>query len=128
MNIKLLITILILLPTLAKATPPNNLLLNYDVELQKLDITANHPSERLERHFIRRVVVTKNSKDTQEFYFVRQVTPGQFKATLDYKTEPGDHLDVKLSCMQGGSAEVSLDIPKSEDIKTQIVPSKSKVL
>ena len=99
------------------ATPPTHIQLSYDIEAQKLYIEANHPSDKLDKHYIHKVVVVKNSQEAQEFYFTRQGEPAKFVTNLDYKADAGDHLDVQLFCIQGGKAQSSLDISKPEEKK-----------
>lgn len=99
------------------ATPPTHIQLSYDLDAQKLHIEVNHPSDRLDKHYIHKVVVVKNSQAAQEFYFTRQGEPAKFIANLDYKADAGDHLDVQFFCIQGGTAQSSLDIQKPEEKK-----------
>jgi hypothetical protein len=93
----------------AWTAPATNLQLNYDSK--KIDIDADHPSDRLDRNFIQKVVVTRNSKDKQIFYFTHQTSASKFITTLDYAASPGDHLDIELYSSEGGLTQSSIDVP-----------------
>jgi hypothetical protein len=80
-----------------------------------IEIEANHPSQRLDRHYIKKVVVTRNLKEKQYFYFPRQSSSNKFIANLAYKAAPGDYLELEFFCSQGGVALGKLNIP--QDIK-----------
>ena len=101
----------------AWATPATNLQLAYDLSKQAISIDSDHPSDRLDRHYIQRIVVIKNSQEKQYFYFPRQTSANKFITQLDYKAIPGDHLDITLYCSQGGVTQGSIDIVKSEEEK-----------
>ena len=56
------------------ANPPQNIQVGYDLSTQTIHIEADHPTDRMERYFVRRVVVIKNNDQTQDFYFPRQMS------------------------------------------------------
>jgi hypothetical protein len=93
----------------AWGAPATNLQLSHD--LQKINIEADHPSDRLDRNFIQKVVVIRNSKDKQYFYFSHQTRADKFVTALDYVTNPGDHLDIELYSSEGGITKGSMDLP-----------------
>ncbi|MBI3601583.1 MAG: hypothetical protein HY209_01630 [Candidatus Omnitrophica bacterium] len=103
--------------SLVGAAPASNIQLSYDTDKQTLHVEADHPTDRLDRYFIRRVVVTKNPQESQEFYFSRQTSPAKFIADLDYPANPGDHLEVQLFASEGGTTQGSLDVIKAEQAK-----------
>jgi|GEM_PF-6348318 len=97
--------------SLAWCGPAFNVQLGYDVNKHILHIDADHPTDRLDRYFIQKVVVIKNSGETQDFYFSRQTRPDKFLVDLNYTASVGDHLDVKLYSSEGGIGQGSFDIP-----------------
>lgn len=99
------------------AEPATNMQLIYNVDTQTLHIEANHPTDRLDRYFIRKVVVTKNSKETQDFQFFRQSRADKFIENLTYKAGPDDRLDVELFSSNGGTVKESLVILRTESNK-----------
>ena len=106
---------LIVINSLLWAAPATNLQITYDKEKQTLHIDANHPSDRLEKYFIQRVELIKNSGETEIFPFHRQTRPDKFIVDLNYSLEDLDHLDVKLFSSEGGLVQGSVDIPKSKE-------------
>ncbi len=116
MNIKKYIissVLIVLISSFAWATPATHVQLKYDLDTHMLHIDADHPTDRLDRYFVQRVVITKNSQETQDFNFPRQTRPDKFIADLDYKASPGDHLDAELFSSDGGVGKGNLDIPMS---------------
>ena len=94
------------------AVPATNVRLNYNLDTQILHVEADHPTDRLDRYYIRSVVVTTNSKESKNFYFPRQISPSKFMADLNFIAKGGDHLDIQIFSSEGGMATASLDISK----------------
>ncbi len=109
------------------AAPATNMQLTYDIDKQVLHVEADHPTDRPERYFIQRAVVTKDSQESQEFYFPRQTSPAKFIADLEYPANPGNHLDVKLFSSEGGTAQGSLDVMRTEQKKEKDSDEKKTV-
>lgn len=76
-----------------------------------LFLESEHPSSRLDRHYIKKVKVIRNVKDAREFYFTRQQKLSGFDAVLAVEVLPGDVLDVELYCSQGGISKERLEFP-----------------
>ena len=106
--------ILNLVISYAGASPANNLQLAYDIDKQAIHIDANHPSDRLDRYYVSQVIITKNSKEKQYFYFSRQRSANKFVEDVDCQAQAGDHLDIELHSSEGGIAQGSIDVPKPE--------------
>jgi hypothetical protein len=100
------------------ATPVTHLQLGYNIDTHTLYIEGDHPTDR-DRHFIQRVLVTKNSKEKKDFYFSHQSRADKFIAEINYTAIEGDHLDVEVYCSQGGVAQEGIDI-KAPTLKKEI--------
>ena len=99
------------------ATPARNVVLTYNDNLKKLSVKADHQTDRMDRYFVKRVVVQSNMQEEKSFFYNRQSSPTDFNADLDYTASPGEHLDVSLYSSEGGMVTASLDIPKAEVTK-----------
>ena len=100
--------------TLARATPPTDIKLEYDTVTKALKITAAHISQSLNKHYIHRAVVTVNGKEPQTFYFTRQTKPDMFEESITLDLQSGDHVHVELTCIKGGVGEANLDAPAAD--------------
>lgn len=107
------------------AAPATNVELTYNLETQTLHIDANHPTDRMDRYYIQRVVVSANSASEQTFSFPRQTSPAKFSADLSYSANGGDHIDVKIYSSEGGLAIASLDITRPPEQKKDSNESKT---
>ncbi|MBF0490198.1 MAG: hypothetical protein HQL15_06195 [Candidatus Omnitrophica bacterium] len=114
MKIVLCLMIFVLNSAFVLAAPATNIYLSYDVSTQLLHVEANHPSDRLERYYIQRVVVTCKDGNSQEFTFSRQSRPDKFVADLEFLAQPGDRCDVVLFASDGGRSQAVLEIPESK--------------
>jgi hypothetical protein len=110
-KILVLWSILVIRVSLVLAVPATNIRLSYDMDTSLIHVEADHPTDRMERYFIRRVVVIKNKKDAKDFYFTRQTKPDGISIDLNYQVEPGDHIEVQLYSTEGGIAQESFDVP-----------------
>lgn len=93
----------------AQASPVTGLSVTYR-DGQVL-IKALHPSVRLERHYIKKVVITRNKTDHKDFFFTRQADPARFESALSVEAKTGDVLDIELYCSQGGVSKERLELP-----------------
>lgn len=91
--------------------PATQIQVSYDSQAEMLHVQADHPTDRLDRYYIRRVLVRNAVGQEQSFDFTRQNAPGRFIADLQYKAEAGEHLDLELYSSEGGKASVGLNIP-----------------
>ncbi len=98
----------------AYAAPVTNLQISYDAKEKKLHLEGSHPSERLDRHYIRQAMVSVNGRAVQYFVFPRQHFAGKFSEDLALELQPEDELDVKLICSQGGLTKAHFQVPLPE--------------
>jgi hypothetical protein len=112
-NLLIFVVLVFFAPALASATPPLNTVIKYDAATETLHVEASHPSDKLDKHFIRRMHVDIAGK-AEDFTFTRQRLAAGFQEDVKVKANPGDHIEVKLFCSQGGTVVGSLDIPPEE--------------
>ncbi len=93
------------------ATPPREIKLSYDKEGQILHVEAQHPSDRLERHYLRRLVVTQNGKEVQVLNYPRQVLAWGFSNDVVLAAQENDVIKVELFCSQGGNGSGEIILP-----------------
>lgn len=98
----------------AWSTPPESLVVEYDLSTGALVIYGSHPTQDRLEHFIRRAVVVRNDDEPQKFYVTRQDSANGFKFNFPFKAEGGDQLQVEVFCSQGGSKTAAIQIPKAE--------------
>lgn len=112
---EVLILIGVMCPSLLWATPAKNMQLQYDIATKELTIQADHVSDRLEKHYIRKLVIKLNGEEVETKYFPRQQSPAGFsyRAALDAKMK--DMISVELFCSQGGQANGEYVIPEKVD-------------
>ena len=99
-------------PVLSFATPPGDLLLTYDLEKGTITAQGPHPTQEPTEHYIRRFEISRNNEAPKTFYFPKQRSAPEFKETVAFDFKPGDFIYVKVSCSQGGSKELGLQIPE----------------
>ena len=102
----------------AMATPPLSIELTYDISLSALHVNAPHTSSRLEKHYLRKMVVSLNGVEQAPLYYHRQASPIGFTADVAMKAKAGDRISVELSCSEGGvkSGDVVVK-PLAKDLK-----------
>ena len=105
---------LMFMAPLAMATPPTEILLSYDKEKEVLHVEATHVSNKPEKHYLRKFIVSLNGNPQPEIYFHRQVDPAKFVTDIPLKAKEGDVIAVEISCSQGGVKTEELTIPVEE--------------
>ena len=103
------VVMVIFLP-LAYATPPTQIDLTYDLDKGNLHIEAKHPTDNLNKHYLRRLVVYKNDIQEQEFSYIRQTLPSKLVEDVAITAKIGDVLAVELFCKDGGSKKELLTV------------------
>ena len=95
------------------AAPPSAMTLSYDTVKNSLHVSAAHPSDRLERHYLRRLTVYKNDEEAKTVFWARQKLPAGIEEDIDLNAVPGDHVRVEVFCSQGGFAKAEYIVPKN---------------
>lgn len=103
--------------SLVLAAPATNLKLTYSLDTHMLQVEADHPTDKPDKNFLRRVSIVNNQQEPQDFYFSRQKSPSKFKEDINFQAEVGDHLEVQVYSSEGGVVSGSLDITKPEEEK-----------
>ena len=98
----------ILFSSFAHATPPTQIDLTYDLDKGNLHVEAKHPTDNLNKHYLRRLVVYKNNDQEQEFSYIRQTSPSKLVQDVPIIAKPGDVLAVEAFCKEGGSKREEL--------------------
>ena len=114
MPVLILSVMMVFGPVKAWATAPNAIKLSYDQSAQMLHMEIEHVSSNIDRHFIRKAVITKNGHDLRVFYFTRQDTPVMAVKDIKYSAAEGDVIEVQVFCNQGGGLREVLEVPKAE--------------
>ncbi len=100
------------------ASPATNVQVDYNPDTQILHIEADHPTDRMDRYYVRLVtIIANNQKESQNFTFPRQYSPSKFIGNIPYAANPGDHLDIQIFSSEGGLAIASLDVPNPSQEK-----------
>src|SRR6185503_9815321 len=100
----------ILLVNMAFATPPTNIALSYDLANGVLHITADHPTQKITKHFIRKVTVSTNNGTPAVYYFPKQKDASQFAEDISLVAKPEDVIHVDLLCSEGGSGQAETTV------------------
>ena len=93
-----LIGMTVLLNTsIAHATAPTSVTIDYNIKSNNLYVRAEHVSSRLERHYIRKMVVSINDEAKDPVYYPRQKAPWGFEADYTVKAKPKDKILPSIS-------------------------------
>jgi hypothetical protein len=93
------------------ATPPNEVKLSYDSALKVLHVNAEHPSDRLERHYLRTIVITQNGQQVKVMTLPRQTLARGLSVDIDLPAQGDDLINVELFCSQGGHGTGEIKLP-----------------
>lgn len=104
---------LILCSTVATAwaRPPAEIQLIYDKDLKRLHIEVRHVSKNPRKHFIRKLLLSKNNKELESFSYVQQTTAAALIQDVSLESVTGDVITVEAVCNEAGRKEETLIIP-----------------
>ncbi len=94
--------------SLVLANPPSAIELAYDTTAQQLHVKAFHPSDRVDRYYLHRMLVSIDGVLQQEIFFTRQPYPWGMETDVALAAKPGQTISVELFCTQGGSKKEDL--------------------
>ena len=110
----LLAIFLLVLP--AGATPPSDIVVNYDKTTNQLSVTITHPVDDPTTHYIRNVKVNINGRVVIDNDYQNQPTKEVFTYTYPVQVNAGDTIRVTATCNLVGSEEKVLTIPTPSGI------------
>lgn len=100
---------IILISSIAYATPPNAIHAKYDLNRSELIATVQHPVSRKSDHFIREVTVYRNGMEVGRQDFKAQVSHrNQTMPPFKFTVNSGDVILITAACSKGGSYQKSL--------------------
>lgn len=101
--------------SIAFATPPAEVILNYDKDTQTLHVAAKHPSDRLTRHYLRRMVIYDNDVPVNTLDFTRQQYAWGLEEDVPLVVKGGHKVRVELFCSKGGIGEGETEVPPDDE-------------
>ncbi|MFA6003190.1 MAG: hypothetical protein WC881_03900 [Elusimicrobiota bacterium] len=101
---------LVLSPTRATAHPPKSVILTYDSAAGQLTVAITHTTSMPNRHYIKKVRISKNGKEISLNLYKNQPTQDTFTYSYPVAAAAGDVLEAKASCNIIGSRSASLTI------------------
>ncbi|MEA3486085.1 MAG: hypothetical protein U9R20_00280 [Thermodesulfobacteriota bacterium] len=99
-------------PAATYAHGPGDVTLNYDSDSQILSVTISHSVSNPEKHYIKKITITKNGKPLETYEYKSQPAPSPFTYTYNVEAKEGDTLKVKVKCNYFGSKTKKLVIGK----------------
>lgn len=98
--------------SVAYATPPTGVNINYDTDKGILYVTAKHPTDRPDHHYINHVRIYKNDVlvDTHNYFW--QKSPRGLEENFIVAADPGDKIMVEMTCVEGGKASAETTVLK----------------
>jgi len=99
-------------PAATYAHGPGDVILNYDSDSQILSVTISHSVSNPQKHYIKKITITKNGKPLETYEYKSQPDPSSFTYTYNVKAKEGDTLKVKAKCNYFGSKTRELTIGK----------------
>ncbi len=105
-----------MLASSALAAPPTGISLTYDFDKSSLHVSARHPSDNMDKNYLRRLVIYRNGMEEQALTFARQKIAAGLEEDVSLSASPGDLVRVEIFASEGGkgSAEITLTAPQSE--------------
>ncbi len=100
---------------IVSAAAPLKIDLSYDQEKETLHIDVTHHSHNQNEHFIKKIIIKKNSEAPVTLYFRLQVDHVHFITDAPLKAQPGDVIEVEATDNKGGSKSETLVVPEVEE-------------
>lgn len=117
----IVIFLIALHPSPARAHPPSDITLHYNATEQKLLIEIAHVSRDRLQHYIYKIEVRKNDLPPETHYYRQQVQPSGFDVEIPLSAEEGDLITVTAYSRKGGKRETTLEItPEILEAETPI--------
>ncbi len=107
--------VLVGLPGLVAAHPPQSMDLEYDFVEKVVHIDLSHVVRNGNDHFIKTAIVTKNDEEPIKSFYRKQSSPKTFTINVPLEAEGGDSIHVKVICSDGGTKKASVDVIGEEE-------------
>ena len=101
-----------LCPPTAQAHGPKDITLTYDSKTQALSVTISHAVSNPQKHYVKKVSITKNLEAVATHNYTSQPESSSFMYTYPMEATAGDTVKVKANCSYFGSKMVELTIDK----------------
>jgi len=105
-------------PTGGGMTVVTSMTLTYDLDKATLHVEAVHPSDNLEKNFVRMMTVSLNGQLFSTLNYVRQNDFAGFSDDVSIKAQAGDVITVELFCTGGSSISKDLTVAKSGTVSS----------
>ena len=92
------------------AHPPSSIELNYDQAERVLEVTISHSVGNRSRHYVERVVVTRNGETVLEKNYSEQEGRSEFTYRYSLAAKNGDTFSVNAKCNRFGDLTESLTV------------------
>jgi hypothetical protein len=103
--------VMVLLPMALMANPPKKVILNYNKETGKLNISAIHPVNDVNDHYIESFAISVNGEEIKVLEYTSQSSKESQNKEFDLPDlKPGDEISVKGTCNKFGSKTGTLEI------------------
>ncbi|MBW2558857.1 MAG: hypothetical protein JRD69_08520 [Deltaproteobacteria bacterium] len=99
-------------PAAIYAHGPGDVTLNYASDSHILSVTISHSVSNPQKHYIKKITITKNGKPLETYEYKSQPDPSPFTYTYSIEAKKGDTLKVKVKCKYFGSKTKELVIGK----------------
>lgn len=117
-----------IIPSIALAHPPSAMVLEYDFETQKLNVTITHDSSTPNTHYIDKITINKNGKleRTEEYNSQPETSP--FSYIYNVQAGNGSNVEVTAECNLFGSINKNITVVGSNwDLEISILTQVSEV-
>ncbi|MBS3749723.1 MAG: hypothetical protein KGY67_08520 [Candidatus Thermoplasmatota archaeon] len=106
----LMLLITLLLPSMAFAHPPQDMVLEYDIDTEILSVTITHNSPGPTVHYVNKIEIKQNDNLIITEEYDSQPTTSEYTYTYDVQAEVGDELTVIAYCNIQGSITRSITV------------------
>ena len=118
--------VMIMFLSFAYATSPSQMNLSYDQDKGILHIEAHHPSDNMNTHYLRRLVLYQNGTQIKEIFYFKQNAPVKFIENIPIIAKEGNVLAVEVFCVKGGSKRAEITIPTATPDTAATPPKPAK--
>ncbi|MBF0522602.1 MAG: hypothetical protein HQL24_06045 [Candidatus Omnitrophica bacterium] len=88
--------------SLALATPPSEIVLNYDQKAQLLHVEVKHPTKNIREHYIRYLTILLNNVEVKKIRYTHQENAAGFTEEVPVAAVANDVIKAEAICNKGG--------------------------